>query len=109
MRFDLFTHPLGERHSGVEHRARKQQHELLPAISPHPVYLAYFVAQDARELLEHRVARLVPIGVVDTLEPVQVAHDAREGLCQPLGVLEHLQEALFEIATVIEPRQAIGL
>ena len=61
------------------------------------------------ELLEHLVARLVPVGVVDALEVIQVAHHARERLAEPLGVLEHLLQPLVQVAAVVEPREPVGL
>lgn len=109
MRLNLFPHPLREPHRRVEHRARKEQHELLPAVAPHAIDLAHFLAKDARELLEHRVASLVPVSVVHALEAIEVAHHARERLVQPFGVLEHLLEALFEMPTIIESRESVRL
>ena len=49
---------------GVEHRPRQQQHELLAAVPADAVDLAHLVREDPRELLEHRVARLVAVRVV---------------------------------------------
>lgn len=109
MRLDLFPHPLGEGDAGVEYGARKEEHELLAAVPAGPVDLAHFVFENLRELLENRVACLVAIGVVDTLEPVQIAHHDGERLVQSLGVLEHLLDALFEVPSIVEPREAIGL
>ena len=63
----------------------------------------------SRELLEHRVAGLVSVRVVDALEPVEVAHDARERLVQALGVLEHLVDALLEVPPIVEARERVGL
>src|SRR5947208_2825848 len=43
-RLHFFAHPLGECHGGVEYRARKQQHELLAAITSNAVdFFARFV------------------------------------------------------------------
>ncbi len=109
MCFHLFPHPFGERHRRVEHRARKQQHELLAAVATDSIDLADFGAQDARELFEDRVAGLVAVLVVHALEPVQVAHDAGERFGQAARVLEHLVEPLLQMAAVVDRRQRIGL
>ena len=109
MRLDLFPHPLGEGHRRVEDRAGEQQHELLAAIPAGAVDLANLGAQNTRELLEHRVARLVAIGVVHTLEAIEIAHHAGERLVQPLGVLEHLVDPLLEMPPVIEAGERVRL
>jgi len=109
MRLDLFPHPFGEGHRRVEHRAREQQHELLPPEATRPIDLADFVPQDARELLQHCVTRLMAVGIVDALEAIEIAHHAGERLVEPLGVLEHLLETFFQISPVVEPREHVGL
>src|SRR3569833_1708170 len=107
LRLDLFPHPLGVGHAGVEHGAREEEDELLAAVPAGPIDLTYLVLENLRELLEDRVARLVAVGVIDTLEPVQVAHYEGERLIQPLGVLEHLLDALLEVPSIVEPREGI--
>jgi hypothetical protein len=109
MCLDAFAHPFREGDRGVEHRARKQEHELLAAVSPRPVDLPNLVPQDPRELLEHRVARLVPVLVVHALETIEVAHDAPERFVQPCRVLEHLAQALLEMPPIVETREAVRL
>ena len=109
MALDPFPHPLGERHRVIELGARKEEHEFLAAIAPDAVDLACFVPQDSGELLEHFVACLMPVRIVHTLEFVQVAHHQREGLPEPLRMREHLVDALVQVASVVEPRERIGL
>src|SRR4051812_17101535 len=41
MRLDAFTHPFRERDRRVEHRARKQEHELLATVTAHAVDFAH--------------------------------------------------------------------
>ena len=48
MPLDPFAHPFGEGHGGVEHGARKQEHELLAAVSADAIDLARFVLEDGR-------------------------------------------------------------
>ena len=109
MSLDLFSHPFRERRRRVEHRARKQQHEFLPAIPPGAVDLPDRAAQDAGELLEHRVARLVSVRVIDALEAVEITHHAGERLVQPAGMLEHLAQPLLEVPPIVEAREGVRL
>src|SRR5689334_13385580 len=109
MPLDAFAHPFGEGHRGVEHGAREQEHELLATVAADAVDLPRLLLEDRRQLLEHLVARLVAVGVVDALEVVQVAHDAREWLIEPLGVMEHLLQPVVQVAPVVEPREAVRL
>lgn len=109
MFLDLFPHPFGEGHAGVEDGPRQQQHELFAAIPADAIDLPCLVAQDACKLLEHGVARLVAVLVVHTLEAVDVAHHAGERLAQPRGVLEHFTQPLLEMPSIVEPREGIRL
>ena len=109
MCLDLFAHPFGERHGGVEHGPGKQQHELFAAKATRSIDLAHLVPQDPRELLEDRVARLMAVGVVHALEAVEIAHDAGKGLLEAARMLEHLVEPLLEMPPVVEARQRVGL
>ena len=59
--------------------------------------------EDRRQLLQHRVAGLVPVRVVHALEVVQVAHHAGERLGEPLRVLEHLLEPLLRWRRLSSP------
>jgi len=87
---DRLPHPLGEGDAGIRHRAGKEDHELLAAVSADPVDLARLGAQDIRELAKDRVTGLVAVGVVDALELVEIAHDARQRLAEARGVGEHV-------------------
>ena len=50
MLFDCFAHAIGERDGRIEHRSRKQEKELLTAISSDPVDLARLILEDLRVL-----------------------------------------------------------
>jgi hypothetical protein len=106
--FDGFAHPLGEGDGCLERRAREDQHEFLAAIAAHPVDLPRVVAQNPGELAQYLVAGLMAMGVVDTLEHVEIAHHARERLAQADRVLEGLFEAFLEAAAVVDACQGIG-
>ena len=106
--FDRFPHPLGEGDGRVQRRTGQDQHELLAAVAAHPVDFPRVVAQDLGELAQYLIAGLMPVGVVDTLEHVEIAHDARERLAQAERVLKGLVEAFFEAAPVVDAREGVG-
>ena len=49
------------------------------------------------------------VGVVHTLEAIQITHHHGEGFLQSPRVAEHLIEALLHVAPIVEPRERIGL
>ena len=49
----------------------------------------------------------MPVLVVHALEAIQVAHDARQRLLEPLGVREHLVHLLLDEPPVLESGQAV--
>ena len=104
-----FTRALGEGNGRVEHRPRQQEHKLFTTIASHAVDLPRLLFQDARELFQNRVAGLMAVGVVHTLEAIQITQHHRDGLSQSSRVFEHFIEALLEVASVVELRQRIGL
>ena len=109
MRLNLFSHPFRERHRRIQHGAGQQQHELLSTIPAGAVDLTDFVAKDPGQLLEHGVAGLMAKGIIDALEPVEIAHHTGEWLIQTLGVLEHLIYAFLEMPSIIESGQHVSL
>jgi hypothetical protein len=106
--FDRFAHPLGEGDGRLDRRTGQDQHEFLAAVAAHRVDLPCMVAQDLGELAQYLIAGLMPVGVVDTLEHVEIAHHARERLPQTEGVPEGLLESFFEAAPVVDARQGVG-
>jgi hypothetical protein len=82
MTLNLLAQPLGEGHGGVQHRTGKNEQKLLSAIAPDAVDLPGLFLQQPRELLQHRIPRLVPVVVVHALELVDVAHHDRQRLVQ---------------------------
>lgn len=105
----MFSHPFRKRYGRVEDGAWEQKHEFFAAVTPDTVDFAGFVLENLRELLEDSVTRLVAMRVVYALEMIQVAHHTRKGLVQPACMLEHLDQTLFEIAPIIEPRERVSL
>ncbi len=92
MGLHLLTSPFRERHRGIEHGSWKENDELLAAVATHLVDLARRRLENARELLQHRVARLMAVRVVHRLEVIEIEHRARQRLVQPHRVLEHVMQ-----------------
>ena len=99
--FDRFAHPLREGDRSVQCGTGQDQHELLAAVAAHPVDLPRVVAQDLGELAQHLITSLMPVRVVDTLEHVEIAHDARERLIEAERVLERLVQPFLEAPAVV--------
>jgi hypothetical protein len=106
--FDRFAHPLGEADGRVQRGTGQDEHELLAAVAAYPVDLARVVTQDPGELAQHLIAGLMSVGVVDTLEHVEVAHDARERLTETERMLERLFQPLFEPPAVVDAGKSVG-
>src|SRR5258705_4121084 len=107
MTLHLLPQPFRERPRGIEHSARKNEKEFLSAISADPVDLPRLRLQELRKLLQHRVAGLVPVVVVYSLELVDVADDERYRLVEPHRMLPHLVEMQFQGPSIFYLRQAI--
>jgi len=100
-----FTRALGEGNGRVEHRTRQQEHKFFSPIATDAVDLPRLLFQDTGELLQYRIARLMAVGVVHTLEAIQITHHHRDRLLEPPRVTKRFFEALLQIAPVVEPRQ----
>src|SRR5207248_2037247 len=92
---------------GVDYSAREKDHEFLPPVTPHAVNVARDMLEQLRELREHDVANLVTVLVVHPLEVIDVEHDEGERLVQASRVLEHLIEALIQMAAIVESRERV--
>jgi hypothetical protein len=83
-------------------------HELLAAQPRQRVGIAGALAQDLRHRLQHRVADVVAVAVVDALEVVDVHDDDRELLRVAAATHQLLVEHLVELAPVVQPGQALA-
>ena len=92
----LLPQPLGECNSGVQNGARQNQQELLSTIAPHSIDLTRFALEDLRDRLQDRVAGLVAVLVVHSLELVDIAHHHGHRLVQANGVAPLLFEPFLE-------------
>ena len=109
VRLYCFTHALGEGNGRIEHRPRQQQHKLFSTIPTDAIDLSRLLFQDPGELLQHGVAGLMAVGVVHTLEAIQITQHHRHRLVQAARMAERLLQALLDVASIIEAGQRIGL
>ena len=100
-----FTRALGEGNGRVEHRTRQQEHKLFSPIATNAVDLPRFLFQDPGELLQYRIARLMAVGVVHTLEAIQITQHHRDRLLEPARMTKRFLQALLQITPVVEPRE----
>src|SRR6476619_4660871 len=91
-----FTRALGEGNGRVEHRPRQQEHKLFTTIASHAVDLPRLLFQDARELFQNRVAGLMAVGVVHTLEAIQITEHHRDRLLEPSRMTKRFLQALLQ-------------
>jgi hypothetical protein len=96
MTLHLLSQPLGESYRRVEDGSGEDEKEFFAAIASNPVDLSRFILEEGRELLEHGVAGLVTVIVVDRLELVDVAHHDRHRLVQSDRVTPHLSQPVLE-------------
>ena len=98
---------------GQQHRehvaAEARQHAVADrALAPPDVQGAVQAAlEPAGDLLEQRVPRGVPQGVVDPLEAIQVQEDHRSLGLQPSGPLQGVLHGLYEARAVYQPGHAV--
>ena len=109
MRLYCFTRAFGKGHGRVEHRSGQQEHKLFSTITTDAIDLARFVFQNPRELLQYRVTDLMAVGVVHTLEAIQITQHDGDGFFQPSRMSKRLLESLLDVATIVESRERIRL
>jgi hypothetical protein len=87
---------------------RREHQELLAAPAPHHVVHPHRGGQQRGHLLQHRVARLVAVPVVDLLEVVDVhqQHRDREGV--PARRAEDDVQRLIEVTAVVQAGEVVG-
>ena len=90
--------------ASIGSRAHADHDELVPAQTHHGVRAAGHAAQSLADRGQHRIAHLVPVGVVDDLEVVEV--EEHEG-DRAVGGLQQLLQAVVEEAAVVQPGQRV--
>ena len=87
-----------------------QQHgEFLAPQAAEDVHVAEGGVAQVGDGLEHDVAHLVAVAVVDLLEVVDVEHEHREGAAVAVGAAELLLGALHEMAAVIHAGEVVDV
>ena len=96
--------PLGDVEGLLRGRLREHDRELLAAEARGDVGVAELALEDAGDPVQDRVARQVPVGVVDLAQQIEVGHDHRQGRARALRAIELFPERGGEVARVEEPR-----
>ncbi len=96
--------PLGDLEGLLRSRLGEDDRELLAAEARGDVGVAQLPLEDAGDAVQDRVARQVPVGVVDLAKQVEVGHDHRQRRARALRAIELLPERGGEVARVEEPR-----
>src|SRR2546428_2068666 len=108
--FSRHARPEALAHGGGRRDRRLDQHdqELLTAVTGHAVDTACGLAQDLRDLHEHRVPPEVPVRVVVLLEVIDVGQQHGEGAPQAARPLDLVGERPHEMPPVIQPGEPVG-
>ena len=103
------AHALDRVVHGARAPAEVGQHddELVAAEARHEVALAHAAPQPPRDLAQRRVARRVPVRVVDRLEAVEVEHHDPDRARPRAGPRQRRLERALQRAPVGEPRQRV--
>ena len=78
----------------------QQHHKFVATETRHGVALAHGVAQTRRHHPQHLVASIVPIGIVDRLETVEINEHDAETRMGMFVLLDFVPHAFFQIITV---------
>jgi hypothetical protein len=101
----FLRHPFGARHV----RFRQYDQEFIAAHPRRPVARFADTALGTRdEGLQQVVARFVSEGVVDLLEPIDVAAQKRQRMSVPLRARQFTRQILHEIAHIVGAGQCVG-
>ena len=114
---DLLAHATGLHHQRLRVRAQafEHDHELVAAQARHGIHAAHAGVQALRHLLQQQVALVVPQGVVEGLEVVQVNEQQRPALVLAYGVAKGMlhavqqQHAVGQAGEGVVERQALDL
>src|SRR5207244_6101874 len=92
-------------------RAATPQHdgELVTRKARAQITLADRRAQHIADRAQRPIAHLVPVGVVELLEAIEIEHDDADGGLGLRRARQSLLEPLIERAAIRQPRQRIGV
>ena len=87
---------------------REQRDEFLAAVAADRVGLAACLAKPRRGFAEHRIARRMPVAVIDRFEVIDIDHRARERAVIASGVCDRGRGARIELSTVEQPGERVA-
>jgi len=99
-----FGNAVGERRVGVGHH----HHEFLAAIAAGQVDAAHIGADAGGEFLQHLIADIMAVGVVDLLEEVDVHDDIGQRAAVLLGAAEQGVQVPAHIAAIVQAGELVG-
>src|SRR6187402_1212139 len=83
--FELAADALGKQHRASLVGLLAHDHEFFPAEATHRVGVALHALEHVCEALDHDVAHVVSVGIIDALEVVDIANQERQRLLEALG------------------------
>ena len=101
------AHALGDSGGDDERRVRHHDDEFLAAEPADEIGAAHDAAHALGEMLQHLVAGVMAVGVVDRFEMVDVEHHQRQRAALMRGLVEQSGEMRLEIAPIVEAGQRI--
>ena len=94
--------PLGDLERLLGRRLRQQDRKLFPAEARRHVVVTELSPERFRDLLQHRIAGEVTVGVVDVAEEIEVGHDQRQRPFESLRAGKLLRKGCSEVPRVEE-------
>src|ERR1019366_7672773 len=94
------ANPVSSDHGVLDGGLWQQHDEFLAAVAADRVRLTACLAKPHRGFAEHRVARRMPVPVVDLFKVIYVDHRARENVLVPSSVCDRGPRARIELSTV---------
>ena len=91
-----------------EVRFRQEEQQLFSAIAGKDIHTPRFASQAIGDLPQDSISGGVAVGVVDSLEMIQVYHQCGEGACKAGGPGELSLAKLDQAPPIVEARQFIN-
>src|SRR3569833_3360372 len=105
----MVAQTFGQDHGAIDVRGWQQGHEFFAAVSAEGVGGAHPGADGLRRAAQHLVAGEVAVCVVDRFEVVEIEQDDRKCPTVALYAAELLGDRLFDVATVMKPRETVAM
>src|SRR5262245_10559519 len=107
-RTDVVANLLGALPRAIEGRVREDDHKLLAAEAARDIAAADAFLHQRCYFTQHHVARIVPEGVVDALEVIEIQHDDRERPGAPRCASERRGQRFVQEPPVEQSGQRVG-